>query len=135
MSHAAPGTPKPGSAIPFLAKLTHLSTSGKDGHDGRLNFTCHPRTRFLDEHIDLAAHAESLEVNSRLDGKTDSGNYLARVARLEVIDVGPVTVHIFAYGVPGPMNEVLPVSLAVDNLAGHVIHLIAVNRSPLLIEA
>src|SRR6185295_7114956 len=82
------------------------------------------------ESVDLASHADVVrQIDARLDREPDSGNQLALLARLQVVDVGPRSVQIARIDrVAGAMKEVVAVASLFDHLSGCVVDLAAAHR-------
>src|ERR671928_1673311 len=85
-----------------------------------------------DVDVDLGADAEAaFEVDAGLDGEAGAWDDAARVARLEVVDVGAVAVPLFADGVAGAVRELLAVAGALNHPARHVVNFRAAYHAPL----
>jgi hypothetical protein len=85
------------------------------GYAGDLHVT------FVDEQIDLAAHAEFGQVDTWFDGATGGGEQLTLVLRLKIIQVGPVPVLEGADVVPGAMHKELSIAGVGNDLAYNII--------------
>src|SRR4029077_13645150 len=71
--------------------------------------------------------AELGQVDAGLDGEADAGDDAALVARLQVVDVHAVAVDLVADRMAGAMEEVGAEAALLDEAAGHVVHLVAVD--------
>src|SRR5215204_2893701 len=113
----------PASLAVWMAKLSKSLLL-----EYRHNFSLDGLARDLDllvgdVDVDLGADAEAaFEVDAGLDGEAGAGDDAARVARLEVVDVGAVAVPLFADGVARAVRELFAVAGALDTAAGHVVH-------------
>src|SRR5271157_4918063 len=78
--------------------------------------------RRVNEHVDLAAHAELGLVDSGLDRETGAAENQPLLVGLEVVHVGPVAVDFLADVVAGAVDEVCAVAGVDDHLAAGVVH-------------
>src|SRR5437667_10416592 len=82
------------------------------------------RTRFVHEHVDLAAHAEpARQVDPGLDREPDPGHERALVGGLEVVDVRAGAVQVTVDRVARAVHEVLGVAGGPDDGARGIVHL------------
>ena len=96
-----------GRQLQDASKRTGRSTDGQDRHDLVLQAAGDVHlARGVDEHVDLAAHAELVEVDPRLDREAGPAQHQALVVRLEVVHVGAVAVDFLADVVAGAVDEV-----------------------------
>src|SRR5579883_2809987 len=111
---------KNGSVKPFSLKQWHdLSLRG---YAGDLHVV------FVDEQINLAAHAKFGQVDAGFDGATGGGEQLALVLRLEVIQIGPIAMLEGADVVPGAMHEEASIAGVGDDLAHNIIDFASLHR-------
>src|SRR6266700_1036340 len=87
-----------------------------------LDFTRYFRGAIADQDVDLTAHAELRQIDTRLDGKARIGDDLALVLGLKVVHVGAVAVHRHADGVPGAVDKIFSVPSGADALARGLVH-------------
>ena len=79
--------------------------------------------------VDFRAHAKfSFEIDPRLDGKTNSGNNAARIARFEVVDVDAITVGFLANRMASPMCKLFAKTRSCNYATRHIVDLGAANR-------
>src|SRR5207302_11206543 len=77
---ASPPRPATGAAL----QQDHLA----------LDVARHPRGVIADEHVDLRAHAEIRQINSRLHREATPRHHPPLVVRLEIVHVRAVAVHL-----------------------------------------
>src|SRR6267378_4321299 len=84
-----------------------------------------------DEPIHFASHSDIPgEIDSRLDGKSDAGNQLSFLPRLEIVDVRSGSMEVARIDrVAGPVDEVLTVSTFRNHVPGGVVHFSTSNRT------
>ena len=75
-------------------------------HDLHLPWSRDLRAAIVPEHVDLGAHAEAVEIQSRLDGEPGAWQDPPFVVRLVVVEVHAVAVDTLSQAVTGPMQDV-----------------------------
>ena len=78
----------------------------------------HFRPRFGQEHVHLAPHPEAPgQVDARLDRKADSGNKIAFIGRLEIVEMWSRAMEIPVDRVAGAVDKEVAVSRRADDAA------------------
>src|SRR5215470_17603779 len=98
-----------------------------DQHDLLLLPPRHLRFARTGEHVYFTAHAEFWKINSWLDGEASVGQDLAFVFGFEVVDVRAIAVDRVADVMSSAMNELVPITLALNELADSLVDFPAGN--------
>ena len=73
--------------------------------------------------IQFASNAElPRQVNPRLDRETGVRQQPTSILRFQVINVGAITMHLFADRMAGPVHKIFPISRALNHLPADIIH-------------
>lgn len=107
------------------------SIARQDRHDGRLRVAAGDMNATLpvDVNIDLAAHAELQQIDTRLDRKAGTRQHAPFLARLQVVHVLRVAMCLLPDRMAGAMTEILAVAGLFDDLSRvGIVHLPALQR-------
>src|SRR5580698_5423443 len=113
----------------FLAgMLPCAGFSSLNSNEFLLDFASNSRLRCAHVDVNFRANTKFRKVHARFDGETSAGDHPALVVRFEVIHIGARAMHLFADGVAGTMDEIIPESLILNIGPGGVINLESVKN-------
>ena len=81
--------------------------------------------------IQFASNAElPRQVNPRLDRETGVRQQPASILRFQVINVGAITMHLFADRMAGPVHKIFPIPRVLNHLPAHVVYFPSIGNAP-----
>jgi hypothetical protein len=97
---------------------------GQNGDNFSLNgLTEYDGAMVRNIHIQFATDAKlTLKVNARFNREAGARYEASAVTCFQVIDVGPVAMHVFSDGMAGAVYELVSIARLADDMSAHLIH-------------